>query len=865
MDCGPAALKSLLGGFGIDASYGRLREACQIDLDGTSIDTLEEVAVQLGLTAEQVMVPADHLLASAARTLPALVVVRQPNGMTHFLVVWRAVGRFVQVMDPGSGRHWWTARQLLESLYVHRMPVPAAGWREWAGTPDFVDPLRGRLIDLGLSREEAERRIDTALADPDWKAIAALDASARMVRSVIDAGGLRRGRTAARLLGSVFEKARVTADQAGGPVPDAYWSVRPDPRDSEQLLFRGAVLVRIRGRREEGSGEAAGLSPELAAALSEPPVRPGRVLLRLLREGGAAGPAALVLALVAAGLGVAFEALLFRAFFDLGRELGIADQRLAAVSLLLAFVAALLFLDLPVTLGSLRLGRHLETRLRLAFLEKVPRLADRYFHSRLTSDMAERSHSVHRLRLVSELGESFLRSAFELLFTVAGIVWLDPGIAPLALLTGVIVVGVPAVMLPFLQEWDLRLRSHTGALSRFYLDALLGLFPIRTHGAQKAVRRQHESLLVEWARAHLKLRTVEVTADAIVQVIMLALIAALVFSHLSRQGLDGGVLLIFFWAMNVFTLGHMLTLMIATQYPSHRNVALRLLEPLGAPEEGEGVETIEKDAKSASSGVGLAFQAVSVRAAGHTILAGIDLTVAPGEQVAIVGPSGAGKSSLLGLLLGWHRPAEGRVRIDGDPLDGKRLAALRRETAWVDPAVQIWNRSFLENLRYGSVDTLDRPLDGVVRQADLAGVLRKLPQGLQTALGEGGGLVSGGEGQRVRFGRALLKPGARLVLLDEPFRGLDRERRRELLARARRHWQGATFLCVTHDVGETLGFERVLVVEGGRIVEDGRPEDLAATPGSRYRVLLDAEQEVREGLWASGVWRRLRMEAGSLK
>jgi ABC-type transport system involved in cytochrome bd biosynthesis fused ATPase/permease subunit len=422
-------------------------------------------------------------------------------------------------------------------------------------------------------------------------------------------------------------------------------------------------------------------------------------------------------------------------------------------------------------------------------------------------------------------------------------------------------------MLPFLQEWDLRLRSHTGALSRFYLDALLGLFPIRTHGAQKAVRRQHEGLVAEWARANLKLRAVEVTADTVVQILMLALIAALVFSHLARHGLDGGVLLLFFWAMNVFTLGHMLTLMIATQYPSHRNVALRLLEPLGAPEEvpHEGkIAAGEETPRAARSGVALSFEGVSVRVAGHTILEGIDLAVAAGEQVAIVGPSGAGKSSLLGLLLGWHRAAEGRVLIDGEILDAERLAVLRRETAWVDPAVQIWNRSFLENLRYGGRDSLDRPLDGVVRQADLAGVLRKLPQGLQTALGEGGGLVSGGEGQRVRFGRALLRPDARLALLDEPFRGLDREKRRELLAHARRHWRGSTLLCVTHDVGETLGFERVLVVEGGRIVEDGPPQDLAADAGSRYRALLDAEQEVREGLWASAAWRRLRMETGNL-
>src|SRR5579864_5718450 len=106
MDCGPAALKCLLEGMGIRAHYGRLREACQTDVDGTSIDTLEEVAVQLGLDAEQIMVPVDHLLLPEARALPALVVVRLPSGVTHFVVVWRRHGAFVQVMDPGSGRRW---------------------------------------------------------------------------------------------------------------------------------------------------------------------------------------------------------------------------------------------------------------------------------------------------------------------------------------------------------------------------------------------------------------------------------------------------------------------------------------------------------------------------------------------------------------------------------------------------------------------------------------------------------------------------------------------------------------------------------------------------------------------------------------
>src|SRR5436190_19900994 len=98
MDRGPAALKCLLEGFGIDASYGRLREACQTAVGGTSIDTLESVARMLGLDAEQVMMPADHLLLPESEALPAIVVVVQPTGLTHFVVVWRVHGPLVQVM-----------------------------------------------------------------------------------------------------------------------------------------------------------------------------------------------------------------------------------------------------------------------------------------------------------------------------------------------------------------------------------------------------------------------------------------------------------------------------------------------------------------------------------------------------------------------------------------------------------------------------------------------------------------------------------------------------------------------------------------------------------------------------------------------
>jgi ATP-binding cassette subfamily B protein len=261
-------------------------------------------------------------------------------------------------------------------------------------------------------------------------------------------------------------------------------------------------------------------------------------------------------------------------------------------------------------------------------------------------------------------------------------------------------------------------------------------------------------------------------------------------------------------------------------------------------------------------GIAVALEGVSVRAGGHTILTDLNLALAPGGHVAIVGPSGAGKSSLVGLLLGWHRPAIGRVLVEGRPLDDQHLAWVRQVTAWVDPAIQLWNRPLLDNLCYGVADAPASLATLALEQADLRGVLDRLPDGLQTPLGEGGGLMSGGEGQRVRLGRALARRDVRLVILDEPFRGLDRAQRHTLLQRARQVWSTATLLCITHDVGSTQAFDRVLVVEEGQVIEDGAPASLASRPETRYRALLDAEAAVHEGLWSNDLWRRLHLVDG---
>jgi ATP-binding cassette subfamily B protein len=388
---------------------------------------------------------------------------------------------------------------------------------------------------------------------------------------------------------------------------------------------------------------------------------------------------------------------------------------------------------------------------------------------------------------------------------------------------------------------------------------------IRAHGAERALAREQESLLVEWAGAGRSLLGAAVATSAAQLMTGFGFAAWLLYAHL-RQGDEGaGALLLAYWALNIPMLGQEIA-QVAWQYPAQRNRTLRLMEPLGALEE-EGADA-ERAAPAAATrsgdGVRIDLQDVSVRAAGHLLLEGVTLAIEPGAHVAIVGPSGAGKSTLVGLLLGWHRPSAGSVIVDGKPLDPGQLDELRRDTVWVDPAVQLWNRSLFENLEFGSDERGALPIGTRVTEAELRPLIEQLPEGLQTPLGEGGALVSGGEGQRVRFGRGLGRQQARLVILDEPFRGLERNRRAALLARARDRWRNATLLCITHDIGETTTFERVIVLADGRIAEDGAPLFLAAAHDSRYRALLDSESALRLRLWADPAWRTLELKAGKI-
>jgi len=519
--------------------------------------------------------------------------------------------------------------------------------------------------------------------------------------------------------------------------------------------------------------------------------------------------------------------------------------------------------------------------------------------------MAERAHGLFLLRQTSGLAGRIVRSFAGLAFTAAALCWLDPGSTALVVAAALAAVLLPLLFQRLLSERELLVRSHHGALSRFYLESLLGLVAVRVHGAERALRREHESLLVEWARAGRALATGWLGLRAATSLAGVAAAVVLVAEHLARLGTTPSALLFGFWALSLPPLGEQLALVVQ-QVPALRNAALRALEPLGAAsadEDGRARPTLravagrgaeappaelvapvpalraaggagslaaavaEAEVRAGAAragGVALALRGVGLTLGGHAVLRDIELDVAPGEHVALVGRSGAGKSSLLSLLLGLQRAGSGAIRADGRALTGEALVELRRELAWVDPGVQLWNRSAFDNLVYGLASTDEDELARALERAELATLAGALPGGLATPLGEGGGFLSGGEGQRLRLARGLLRPGVRLALLDEPFRGLDRATRRRLLARAREHWRTATLLCATHDLEETRAFDRVVVLEDGRVLEQGAPAELAARPDSRYARLLAAERRLEAEGWRAADWTRWRVADGTL-
>lgn len=222
------------------------------------------------------------------------------------------------------------------------------------------------------------------------------------------------------------------------------------------------------------------------------------------------------------------------------------------------------------------------------------------------------------------------------------------------------------------------------------------------------------------------------------------------------------------------------------------------------------------------------------------VLRDVNLHILPGERVAILGPSGVGKSTLIALASRLYDPTGGRVLIDGHDLRTVTLESLRSQMAQVQQETFLFNDTAFENLRYGRPDASREAVIAAARAANAHEFLSSLPQGYDTLVGERGIKLSGGQKQRIAVARALLTE-APLLLLDEPTSAVEPESEALIIEGLERLMQGRTTLVVSHRLSLARAADRVVVVAGGRIAEQGRPDELLALRDGHFAAMVRAD------------------------
>lgn len=481
-----------------------------------------------------------------------------------------------------------------------------------------------------------------------------------------------------------------------------------------------------------------------------------------------------------------------------------------------------------------QLGERVVASVRRRVFGHLLRLDLAFHHAKTSGELLSRltTDAEHVRFLVGATLSVALRSGVTLLGSVVMLVMTSPRLALLTL------ASVPACIIPIVLA-NRRLRTLARTTQDRYADATAiaseALSSVRS--VQEYVRESFEDARYGQAIAGaLVAAGRRVGAQALMTAVTIAFVfGAIIFvlwlgaEDVAAHRMSAGALAQFvFYA--VFA-GSAVTELLEASGNIQRSVGA-ISRIAGILQEFPAMRTHIRDdpAPEQSRSSVVAFEDVSFRYGEQDTLDRVSFSVAHGETLAIVGPSGAGKSTLFTLLLRFHAPDRGRIFVHGLDVGRIPVEVLRESIAIVPQSPAIFATSARDNIRYGRLDATDDEVEEAARAANAHDFIVAFPNGYDESLGERGVRLSAGQRQRIALARAFLK-NAPILLLDEATSSLDARNERAVQEALSKLKQGRTTIVIAHHLATVMQADRILVIEDGRIVDEGTHASLAASPG----------------------------------
>ncbi|MEZ4355566.1 MAG: ABC transporter transmembrane domain-containing protein [Myxococcota bacterium] len=584
-------------------------------------------------------------------------------------------------------------------------------------------------------------------------------------------------------------------------------------------------------------------------------LRPLRALLPFLRPYRLVVLAAFA-ALVASTAVMLVVPVTVRAVIDQG------FSRESAAAIDESFLALLAVAALMGATSSIRfflvswIGERVVTDLRAAVFDHVIGQSPAFFETSHTGEIQSRLTTDTTLikTVVGSTVSIALRNAFTFLGSAAMLFYTSPR------LSGLVLLAIPAIALPLIgfgrlvRRLSRRSQDTLADTNVFAAEALGFVQTVQAFTHEGADRRRYRDVVEVAFRAARARMAARAWLTALVIFLVFAFVIAILrvgAQAVLEDRMSGGelgqfVLYALFCAMSLGALTEVWGDLQLAAGAAERLFELLGIEPLIAPPPRP--QPLPEPARGRVAFEHVDFAYPTRRETGA--LVDCSFVAAPGETIAIVGPSGAGKSTLFRLLLRFYDPDRGRVLVDGVDVRSADPREIRRRIAIVPQESAIFSDTLRENIRYGRPEAGDAEVEAAARAALVDEFAERLPEGWDTPLGERGLTLSGGQRQRVAIARAILKD-APILLLDEATSSLDSQSERLVQTALERLERGRTTLVIAHRLATVRDADRILVLDGGRLVACGAHAELLAAGGlyaDLARMQLELERPASDGV-----------------